>query len=124
MKQNIYISELEQDYKSIQEREIWERKPPKLEHEQEMSLAGQEIKKLKLEISDMSQLKNEIELTLQANNDNLKTEVDSLKIRVRWLEVAITNEKDKYNECKESLRCRPYRFHYRLPETFPSSNAP
>ena len=57
MKQNIYISELEQDYKSKQEREIWERKLTKLEHEQEMSLAGQEIEKLKLEISDMSQLK-------------------------------------------------------------------
>ena len=105
VKQNIYISELEQDYKSKQERELWERKLTKLEHEQEMSLTGQEIEKLKLDISDMSQLKNEIELTLQGNNDNLKTEVDSLKLRVRWLEVAITNVKDKYSECKESLRC-------------------
>ena len=46
VKRNIYIIELGQDYKSKQEREIWERKLTKLEHKQEMSLAGQEIEKL------------------------------------------------------------------------------
>ena len=68
-----------------------------------MYLTGQGVRKLKFEISGMSKLKNEIELEVNKGRPTLRKKNDSLKTRVRWLEVATTNVNDKYTDCKLSI---------------------
>ena len=39
-------------------------------------------------------------------NDTLQKDNESLKIKIRWREIAIENVKQKFSDCRESIRNR------------------